>query len=379
MLMSEVYKLFQKGQEAIKLKQAAEEATKSGVLRGGSAGLLFENGDHTGNCLSKTYLRYSGVDTSSLEEENIPNGGRELMFSAGRFNEDAWMTVLSASGYKGKILREEDIPISWKTRRTKTKVTGRPDIVLCKSDGTPVTGLELKLICSIWTARTVLINRTPKMSHLIQAAHYMWKLGVPFELWYTSRTDFEASSDFNLRMYPAYGEPGSELFTYRFSRIVADPLNGDFKRSAIDETKYLLLREAGEEVEAKVGKYKPFIQGFKLFFDTKGRLWYVDAVRPEAEAQLTIVTQDRIANYYEKVAELVAVPEEPVTLKPDGKKENYKLSSYCSLGKFCCKMRQGDDIKEWVEDVKVLVAGGTPTVRELLAKPKRPRTGRAKV
>lgn len=337
--------LFRTGQNTLKQKAKEEEATKKGILRGGNSGLLFEDGNHTGYCMSQTWLRLNGGDTKILESSS-PNGGRELMFEAGRVNEDAWHNTLIHSGWNGTILREEQIPVKWSTKNG-TLVTGRPDMVLLDEQGTPKVGIELKLVSSIWTARTVLITRTPKLAHLIQAAHYSWQLGVPFELWYTNRTDFEASSDFSTKAYPAYGEPGSELFTYRFYKIIADPSTGEFKKSVINEAKYNLLRSNNEEVEAKVGKYLPFVQGFKLSFDTKGRLWYVDACNPDAEAQLTVVTKERIQGYYEKLSTLDKVPKEPLTIKPNGKPENYKLSSYCSLGDDCCRLCEGDALTSW--------------------------------
>ncbi len=350
--MSAVLELFRKGQETLKQKARDLEAGKSGVLRAGNAGLWFEDGKHTGYCAAKTWLRFKGISIESLGQEAEVKS-RELMFEAGRINEDAWYDVLANSGWQGAIKREEEIPIKWELQKSKISVTGRPDMVLLDETGKPAHGIELKLVSAIWTARTVLVARTPKLAHLIQAAHYMWKLDAPFEIWYTNRTDFECKADFSLAAYPQYGEPGSEHFTYRFYKHDADPETGKFKQKPIEnETQFLLLREAGEEVSAVVAKYKPFIQGFKLQFDNKGRLWYLDACNPEAEAKMTVVTREGIERYYETIATMDKVPAEPVTIKPDGKKENYKLSSYCELGRLCCKYQEGKDLDKWSDLIK---------------------------
>jgi hypothetical protein len=356
--LSLIHELFKKGQENIKKKAAEVESTKLGVLRAGNAGLLFEDGSSTGACQAKTWLRFRGIVTDKLQQEGDLNS-RELMFEAGRINEDAWFAVMEASGWQGKILREEEIPIKWSLPKAGTLVTGRPDMALLDETGKPVIGIELKLVSAIWTARSVLINRVPKLAHLIQAAHYSWKLECPFEIWYTNRTDFETKADFSLDAYPQYGEPGSEHFTYRFYKSEADPKTGKFKQKGIDnEMQFLLLREAGENVYANVAKYKPFVQGFKLQFDTQGRLWYIDACNPDAEAQLTVVTRESIERYYESVATLTKVPKEPLTMKPSGKKEAYKLSAYCELGRKCCKYQEGKDIEKWGEEVKKEVDTG---------------------
>lgn len=338
-----IKELLIRGNKKIKAKQDEDEKKKVGNLRGGSSGILFDDGSHAGHCMAQAYLRSKGIQTEP------DKGTRELMFEAGRTNEDSWYQVLLASGYSDPILREEEIPVHWMTKN-KVSVTGRPDIVLCDSAGLPLRGIELKLVSSIWTARTVRINKTPKMGHVIQAGFYMWQLGVPFELWYTSRTDFECSSDFNLQSYPAYGTVGSEGFTYRFYNLVADPSTGRFKRRAISEEQFNLNKDTSD-CEAVPGKYLPFTQGFELTFDNKGRLWYRDVSSSNGEAKLTVVTKAAIENYYESLSTLATVPEEPLTIKPDGKKENYKLSQYCGLGDLCCKNTAGANIQEWASQV----------------------------
>ena len=109
------------------------------------------------------------------------------MFAAGNLNEDAWFEWLGLSSYEGKILREEEVPSLWYTSNG-TKVTGRPDIVLCSEAVVPedveasevrqfiqnddkyyepLEGIELKLMCSFWTFRSVVLEGMPKFGHMI--------------------------------------------------------------------------------------------------------------------------------------------------------------------------------------------------------------------
>ena len=208
--MSKIKELYLAGLRARIKEHDDREKAKTGTLRGGNSGIITEGGIAAGACGRLTYLRAKGINPNPIEEE------RELMFAAGRSNEDSWLDALKRS-YDGPILCEEEIPTHWITTEG-TPVTGRPDIVLGKDDGVatedtkysyspdeewndgparafaPHLGIELKLVSSLWTARTVLIEDTPKIEHLIQSAHYSWQLDCPFELWYTSRADYHIGS-----------------------------------------------------------------------------------------------------------------------------------------------------------------------------------------
>lgn len=352
-----IKELFVQGHRALRAKHDQEESTKVGTLRGGSCGLVFEDGKVASNCASLVYLRFQGIDISCLSPDRAT---RELMFEAGRTNEDSWFQVLANSGYQGTIKRESEIPISWELANG-VKVTGRPDMVLCSPE--PELGIELKLVSSLWTARSVKINLVPKMPHLCQAGHYSWKLGVPFEIWYTSRTDIEASPDFHQKDYPAYQEYGSDAFTYRFYEHYQD--GGFLKKRAITEEEYQQARSdpaTASTVSALVGKYLPFVQGFQLAWDADGWLSYspIDA-QVSGVWTKTIISQERLQRFYELVSSLKTVPKEPLSLKASGAREGYKLSTYCSLGKLCCRYQAGRDIQEWANEVKVLVGNSSPS------------------
>ena len=138
-----------------KKQDTKAEAEKVGRLRAGNSGLYIREADQMiGSCPRKTRLRMDGINSDQFEDL----GTKPLMFQAGLANEDQWDKVLEAGwvqGRGGTLKREEEIGIKWETR-SGISVTGRPDIVLCDSEENPVMGIELKMVCSLWTARDVL-------------------------------------------------------------------------------------------------------------------------------------------------------------------------------------------------------------------------------
>jgi len=131
------------------------------------------------------------------------------MFEAGETNEDSLERVLRAS-WGDNIMTQEECAIKWEVSHgdVSVPVTGRPDIVLADENGVPIHGTEQKLTCSYWSARDTgpFSKRAPKMAHLAQAAHYMWKLGeahgkeyIPWDLQYTSRMNWVT---FGYKDYP---------------------------------------------------------------------------------------------------------------------------------------------------------------------------------
>lgn len=311
-----IEEVFRKGIETIVGEQRALEATKVGSLRAGNTGSVLPDGTIMGKCQRLTYLRYKGVNVEEADYQ------RELMFEGGRGNEDLWVAVLER-GWQGPILREEETPIRWQTSNG-INVTGRPDIVLAgtlNGETIPVAGIELKLMSSMWTVRDVL-NGKPKTPHLLQAAHYSWKLGVPFQLWYTSRADF-AIIGWAQKFFPKKGERFSEYCDYNEK--------GDIK---------------------KVG---PFKMGFDLAI-IDGVLNYRRIGDAEGTKYTpTIITTEGIRKYYELVSTIDATQSfGPVArnLDADGSDASWEFHAYCELGALCCKYTPKDTPDAWVEKVK---------------------------
>lgn len=303
--------LLQAGSEALTEKSRQEEARKKGVLRGGSVGLaeMTDAGiEVSGTCPRQAMLRFIGVDVKEMED----NTSRDLMFAAGRTNEDSWQEVLQES-WPGKILREEEVPVLWNTEKG-TPISGRPDMVLADSEGKEfVRGLELKLVSSLWTARTV-IKGEPKTNHLIQTAHYMWRLSeqagyeVPFELWYTSRVDWHVMG-WAQKHFPKHGTLNSELCEY----------------------------SCNKDGEYEIKKVLPFAKGFEVRFSQDGQLQFREVGTTKKWLD-TIISKSRIKMYYEHVEELAqskSLGPRPVNLDYTGQKENWKQCGFCPLAKIC--------------------------------------------
>lgn len=349
----DVRDLFVRGQKKLQAEGARKESTKVGTLRAGNSGMLTEDGQIIGPCMALTYLRFKGIDVKGLEDDGDSGGaaGRELMFEAGRVNEDLWTAVLEQT-WDGPILREEQIATTWETSKG-IRVTGRPDIVLCQSIGgrgkvvvEPQLGLELKQISSFWTAYEVLFKGQPKYPHLLQAAHYSWQLGIPFELWYTCRADYHVA-DWIKSQLPRPGEPNSEPLAYTYYGLKADR-----SRSKISKMEY--EERSPNTRQADPLKVTPFIKGYKIEIRA-GTLFYSSV--GDNQWHKTNITVDSIVRYYETVPELTEVPPEPKVLKADGTRANYKAKDYCSMGPLCCAYQAGRNIDEWTQEVKQKLTG----------------------
>lgn len=315
---SRIEDLFDEGVRLSIDAHAALEKQKVGLLRAGNTGIAALNakGDMevAGKCHRQTMLRLLGIAAEDADYS------KELMFDSGRGNEDLWYSVLSKSYKDGVILREEEVPIQW-TTSNGTPVSGRPDLVLCTTDKKPVLGLELKLICSFWTARSVLLGE-PKTMHLMQAAHYSWQLGVPFELWYTSRVDWPVMGWAGKHL-PKPGEPGSE---------------------------HIELDDKGEP-----RKVVPFKLGFVLTTDEEGFIHY-SVVGREEQPIKSIVSVQRIKDYYEFVSRMVqdkTLGPRPQNLTAQGDKASWSFCSYCPL-KSTCDAHESD-FDTWLQAAKGVV------------------------
>lgn len=327
------------------------EKTKQGTLRGGSVGIMLPDGSLVGKCARLSYLRMLGIRAEGSD------AGRELMFAAGRTNEDSWYDLFLRSGIApDRIRREGEVPILW-TLPSGRVVTGRPDLVIgewepgrllvdpdymetdernglvqysgrlpayTEPTWKPVRGIEFKLISSLWTGRDVVIKGEPKTPHLIQAAHYSWKLGIPFELWYTNRVDFAVS----FGKWPKEGEPGSEYLQYS---------------------------------EGKALKLLPCVAGYELRWDAGGTLSYRRMLPGPAASPWvqTIITQAGIQRYYETVdatEHTHRLPDRPTNLTPTGGDGSYSACKYCALEQVCNKREKGS-LAEWTQAVKEWVPG----------------------
>lgn len=322
-----------RGRELAREKHKEGDTKKLGNLRAGNSGIMSHDGDIAGSCHRLAHLRQLGVE---VEE---PSDSKLIMFQMGIANEDVvYADLLHTAAPDEVILREEEIPIEWFTGN-KTKVTGRPDMVVCRKipvaetepnarlvpterEGlvTPVFGVEIKSVASIWTTREVLFNGEPKLENLVQAAHYSWQVGVPFRLMYKQYSNQVAPS-WAQKFFPKQGMPLSEHIEYNDK--------GDVKN------------------------INPYEIVYELQFSDKGILEY----RVEASNSKwikTIVSKSDIENYYEFISKMPVTKDlggRPLTLSPTGKEKSFDKCGYCALQTVCDKTeKKGYD--KWLHAVR---------------------------
>ncbi|MDB4725827.1 hypothetical protein OAF54_00230 [bacterium] len=264
------------------------EADKLGTLRGGSAGIFTADGKIYGSCPRMSYLRQKGIQVA-------PEPYTDLMFAAGYASEDIVAEELKAAGIPFK--QEEEAPVRW-TTENGTVVSGRPDFVLTDEAGNMTCGLELKLISSIWTAKSVMAQLIPKSDHMIQAGHYSWQHQVPWKIVYANR---------------AYWHINYNKWLER-----------DFNGSIYCEHK-----------EGRPFRVTPGYIIFDLDWTEEGVLQW----KPEGgeEWTPTAITKESIEAYYEAVSRMEegnVLPPRPEGKSVDGSK-SYKPCDYCDLAEVC--------------------------------------------
>lgn len=297
--------LLDAGRAAERAERQGGEAQKLGTMRGGNTGALV-NGKYYGKCARLSWLRSVG-----LELPIEPNTYE--MFDAGYANEDIVARLLTASGTA--FQQEEECPIEW-VLPNGTKVQGRPD-VLVHQDGKS-TGIELKLVSSIWTAKGVHYDLRPKSDHLLQAAHYAYQLGVPYTLTYISRCYWHLSTA------PSW---------------LRDKFRGD-----VYDVDY---REDGEPLR---------IRPFRRHYDLEWRddvLWYQTE---GTEWRKTRLTWQAVVDYYtiaSQLGEATELPAPPCGVSIDGSK-SYKACDYCDLADVC---KEHKDAAAWRDHAKAFIDG----------------------
>ena len=322
--------LLREGAAFIEETGQGQEELKIGTLRGGNSGVLYttEEGEtvSVGSCARVAMLRSLGIKI--VEDQDDFSKG--LMFGAGRANEDEWVKVLEASWLRvpgNGLLRETDVPTSWETRTGK-RVTGRPDIVLTQ-DGTAKLGLELKQVCSLWTAIDVLADK-PKAPHLAQAAHYSMALGVPFELWYTNRSN--------------YYSPADQLF-WLSSKL---PRHGARNYEYVDYKQKVSKKDGLTYWNAF--RVIPFVKGFRLEWREQEKdgmpdkvVWVKPIDLDDSHFRQTVISENSLKAYYEAAAtapETDILPPGPQDHDAFGESK-FALCDYCPLKDTCKSFKGG--------------------------------------
>lgn len=300
------------GRQLIRAKYKEQDAAKLGILRAGNSGIMSVDGEVGASCHRVAHLRQLGIELDPPDDKSL------VMFQVGTANEDiVYGDLKQTAGDNEIILREEEIPIEWFTSNG-TKVTGRPDMVICQKDETfladgkpiPLLCLELKSVASVWTTRSVLFENDPKLAHLAQVAHYMWKLDTPGRLIYKQYAN-QAMPDFAHRYFPRQGKPGSEYLDY------------------------------GKDGKPKC--VRPFEIVYELRFNQDGALEFRREDQSDGVWCTTIVSMKDIERYYDYVSRMGSeqvLGQRPLTLGWDGEAKRYSNCDYCKLDSVCDKVQK---------------------------------------
>ena len=300
---------------------------KAGQLRAGNSGLVLPDGNVTGACARKAFLRLQGVDLEA--EEN-----RLIMFEFGRKNEDIIIEKLKRQLGDTMVITGDDVnTISWKLTSGR-EVSGRPDVVLANKAGKPILLLEMKLISSMWTTRSVVFGNEPKMAHIIQATHYATKLGCPVKLVYVQAVDFQVPG-WGMDNLPAEGEVGSEHIEY------TDKVDKKTNKKIRVAKKLLPVRVVYDLEALPNGNVRYRKEDSKGFWTE------------------TPVNMDGIIKFYEVVDDMENsgnLGPRPICLKACGDFENYTLCQYCSICSFCDRLEKQPD--KWYAEVQEAASKG---------------------
>lgn len=303
-------KLWEDGLAHDRNQHVEGEKSKLGNLRAGDSGAMSRQGDFIGGCPRRAYVR-----TQLGIEVDPPSRDRTIMFELGKANETIWVDKLKRV-WQGSIKQEEEIPISWSTSNG-TRVTGRPDVVLCDDKGKPVLGIEHKAACSIWTSRDVSFEGNPKTKHMLQAVHYAWQLKVPYRLVYTQYVDY-AMPDF-----------AKKFFNPEDPRISVNDKG---------QPKAVLPHETIYEIEVS---------------PNTGQVRYKPEQAPDSTWTTAIFTTEDITRFYEFVSTMAqnkTLGPRPKSLKPSGAKMSYDECGYCPLKDICDKYE--NSWEKWNDAVK---------------------------
>jgi hypothetical protein len=309
-------------------KQAEHEVAaeaKRGNLRAGNTGIVLHDGNFAGKCPRLAVLRYHEI-------ESVADANTQLMFSMGNYNEEIFIASLKAQLGAGYEIRSQDeAGTLWVTAGGGHKVTGSPDtLIVISPDGTPALGVELKSICSVWTARSVLLEGQPQLAHLCQAGHYMWQVGVPFKLVYTNYVNYE---------YP---------FTNSLSKEVQEKVTPEW-----------IHADKIEFRGKKPGKIRPFHLIYDLRWNPGTNLLEYREENDGGFWTETDVSVEGIKEYFEAVSTAIVnkqLPQErPLTISVTGKRLNYTICDpkYCDFSDSCAKYEGYYD--KWLASCKKVV------------------------
>lgn len=357
----DVRRLWREGLAASVRAKSRVEQDRRGTYRGGSSGVVLPDGMVTGKCHRASLARSLGYEETHADS-------KQLMFKAGERNEDSWLDFLSQSSFvteEGGTIVKMDHAVEFKTK-AGTPITGSPDTVFYDRDGKAVHGLEHKNISSLWTAKTVLAEGTPKIAHIIQAALYMHGLDVPtYDLIYTNSMNF-SGPDWATKFFPKPGEHLSECVEFTYYNLQADgmyksgPQKGKtkWKKSKVNVPSYdtdlpfaELKKKYPEIKKGELKHLKPFFVIYHLTLDEDGVVYYrLEGTEEEVATPVDIPSIFRYYDYLDEMQRDKKLGLRPIEISPIGEIKSFSPCDYCPLAPICDTYEKSYD--KWVAEVK---------------------------
>lgn len=309
-----IKKIYLAGETCADEEYAKRNIGREEDLRGGNAGARIwstksKKFKSIGKCPRVSLLRAKGV-------EGKKDFRTKLMFDGGFGSEEFLMKKLEMGFAEGKMIHEGELVCEWELPSGR-KITGTPDGILATAEGVPLEGIEAKCMSSGYTVLATGIKHEPRTPHLIQTAQYSMALGIPFQLVYVSRVNYEVGG-------------------YMYSLL------GDEQRPWFKLNKDLTVRALA-----------PNMAVFLLEWDEDGRLYYKHS--SDSVWVRTVVTKEAIVEYYRHVDECLVTAQIPdkVTAVSATNGYCYNECDYCEFDR-ACRLYGNTTYEEWFQACKDL-------------------------
>jgi hypothetical protein len=312
-------------------EHSEKDKTKAGTLRAGSTGVMLPTGEIACVCPRAAHVRFLGFEAKSPSDADL------IMFQLGVASEDLIVDDILKGGLApGEFIkREEEIPIRWETS-TGIPVTGRPDVVICTQH--PTTGeavpqlvIEAKSVASFWVLKNLLEEEKPKLSNVLQAAHYAWQLNVPAKLVYKQYA-IHTTPDWCEPHFPREGEPGSEHIEYTNKKK-----NG-----------------RGSETIRVVKSIRQFEKVFDVKLDEEGYvLWKIETSPHWTNSTVRLADVKRFYEFVGNMAQTGKVGPISTVMNADGTFAKYTMCQYCPPELHCeDAVKNKWNYHTWINHVK---------------------------
>lgn len=296
-----------------------------GRVRGGTVGCILGRDISTsqayaGSCVREGAARYMGAHAPVQKEKHLNS---MLMMEQGSAVEGAFIEHLRKGVPEGWTVGDN---IQTATEIDGVSWTGREDVFIYDETGEVRQIVELKNVSSF--PHELLFDLRPQIKHVVQAANYMHRIGVPVQLLYTSRSVWPVPN------WPFVSEP---------------EIDTPYLQGIIDVNKI-----------GKISKLRPFLLGFYLTI-VNGRVLYAPDIEGWERGKWieTPITIAGIDEWYRRVIDLAHgtlggyLDGAPTTVTTVGEPKYYSACDYCDWSSVCAGVgtAASNDREKWVDAI----------------------------